>query len=68
MFPNPKFDWKILVVVFIAIENDDDESVAGIAAGEIKKYLDTVKSKRLLIYPYAHLSSNLAILQLLLEL
>ncbi|MGB6629363.1 MAG: threonine--tRNA ligase [Nitrososphaeraceae archaeon] len=49
-----------LVVVLIAIENDDDESVAGIAAGEIKKYLDTVKSKRLLIYPYAHLSSNLA--------
>ncbi|MGB8024903.1 MAG: threonine--tRNA ligase [Nitrososphaeraceae archaeon] len=49
-----------LVVVFIAIENDDDESVASIAAGEIKKYLDTVKSKRLLIYPYAHLSSNLA--------
>src|SRR6185437_12493080 len=49
-----------LVVVLIAIENDDDESVARIAAGEIKKYLDTVKSKRLLIYPYAHLSSNLA--------
>lgn len=49
-----------LVVVLIAIENDDDESVASIAAGEIKKYLDTVKSKRLLIYPYAHLSSNLA--------
>src|SRR5689334_9094913 len=49
-----------LVIVLIAIENDDDESVASIAAGEIKKYLDTVKSKRLLIYPYAHLSSNLA--------
>lgn len=49
-----------LVVVLIAIENDDDESVANIAVGEIKKYLDTVKSKRLLIYPYAHLSSSLA--------
>jgi threonyl-tRNA synthetase len=49
-----------LVVVFIAVENDDDESVANIAVDEIKKYLDTVKSKRLLIYPYAHLSSNLA--------
>ena len=27
---------------------------------EIKKYLDTVKSSRLLVYPYAHLSSDLA--------
>jgi threonyl-tRNA synthetase len=49
-----------LVVVLVAIENDDDESVANIAIDEIKKYLDTVKSNRLLIYPYAHLSSNLA--------
>ena len=31
-----------------------------LAVEEIKKYLDTVKSKRLLIYPYAHLSSDLA--------
>src|SRR5919197_1270650 len=29
-------------------------------AKEIKRYLDTVKSNRVLIYPYAHLSSNLA--------
>jgi threonyl-tRNA synthetase len=49
-----------LVVTFIAVEEDDDESTAKTAAEEIKKYLDIVKSKRLLIYPYAHLSSNLA--------
>ena len=49
-----------LVVTLIAVEDDDDESIAKIAADEIKKYLDIVKSKRLLIYPYAHLSSNLA--------
>ncbi|MDQ3969639.1 MAG: threonine--tRNA ligase, partial [Thermoproteota archaeon] len=49
-----------LVVVFIAVENRDDESVAKIAVDEIKKYLDMVKSSRLLIYPYAHLSSDLA--------
>lgn len=49
-----------LVVVFIAVENGDDESVARAAVGEIKKYLDTVKSDKLLVYPYAHLSSNLA--------
>src|SRR5919106_976854 len=30
------------------------------AVDELKKYLKTVKSEKLLIYPYAHLSSNLA--------
>jgi len=49
-----------LVVVFVAVETGDDESVAKAAVDEIKKYLDTVKSSRLLVYPYAHLSSNLA--------
>lgn len=49
-----------LVVAFVAVENGDDESVAKAAVGEIKKYLDTVKSSRLLVYPYAHLSSDLA--------
>jgi threonyl-tRNA synthetase len=49
-----------LVVAFVAVENRDDESVARMAVDEIKKYLDTVKSSRLLVYPYAHLSSDLA--------
>lgn len=49
-----------LVVAFVAVESGDDESVAREAAGEIKKYMDTVKCPRLLIYPYAHLSSDLA--------
>jgi threonyl-tRNA synthetase len=49
-----------LVVAFVAVENGDDESVASMAVDEIKKYLDTVKSSRLLVYPYAHLSSDLA--------
>jgi len=49
-----------LVVAFVAVENGDDESVAKTAVEEIKKYLDMVQSSRLLIYPYAHLSSNLA--------
>jgi threonyl-tRNA synthetase len=49
-----------LVVVFVAVENGDDEAVAKAAAAEIKKYLDTVKADRLLVYPYAHLSSDLA--------
>ncbi|MER3408366.1 MAG: threonine--tRNA ligase, partial [Nitrososphaera sp.] len=49
-----------LVVAFVAVETGDDESVARSAAGEIAKYMDTVKASRLLVYPYAHLSSNLA--------
>jgi threonyl-tRNA synthetase len=49
-----------LVVTLIAIEVNDDKDIANNAVNEIKKYMDTVKSKRLLIYPYAHLSSCLA--------
>ena len=49
-----------LVVVLVAVENGDDENVIHKAVEEIKKYLNTVKSERMLIYPYAHLSSNLA--------
>src|SRR5262245_27157044 len=49
-----------LVVAFIAVENGDDESVAKAAVEEIRKYFGTVKSSRLLVYPYAHLSSNLS--------
>ena len=49
-----------LVVAFVAVESGDDEDVAKEAAEEIKKYIDIVKCPRLLVYPYAHLSSDLA--------
>ncbi len=49
-----------LVVAFIAVEDGDDETVAISAVSEISKYLETVKCDRLLVYPYAHLSSDLA--------
>lgn len=55
-----KVRFEDLVVVFVAVEAGDDESVAREAAVEIKKYMDTVKCPRLLVYPYAHLSSDLA--------
>ncbi|HYX72028.1 MAG TPA: threonyl-tRNA synthetase editing domain-containing protein, partial [Nitrososphaera sp.] len=58
--PRSKIRLEDLVVAFVAVENRDDESVAKMAVDEIKKYLDTVKSSRLLVYPYAHLSSDLA--------
>ena len=49
-----------IVVLFVAVEEGDDESVAKKAMEEIKINLEKLKAKRVLIYPYAHLSSNLA--------
>ncbi|PWU81555.1 MAG: threonine--tRNA ligase [Candidatus Nitrosopolaris wilkensis] len=56
-----KVRFEDLVVTLVAIENGDDENLARIAVNEIETYLVTVKSKRLLIYPYAHLTSDLAL-------
>ena len=49
-----------VVVVFVAVESQDDETVAADAITEVKSYLQNVNCQRLLIYPYAHLSSDLA--------
>ncbi|MFH0897545.1 MAG: threonine--tRNA ligase, partial [Candidatus Bathyarchaeota archaeon] len=48
------------VVLFTAIEEVDTEEVARKALLEIKSSLEKLKVSRLLIYPYAHLSSDLA--------
>src|ERR671920_1757625 len=57
---NDKVRLEDLVVILAAVEKGDDEAVVCEAVDEIKKYLNVVKSEKLLIYPYAHLSSNLA--------
>jgi len=49
-----------LVVAFIAIEKEDDSSVAQDAISQIKNSMEKIGCKKLLLYPYAHLSSNLA--------
>lgn len=49
-----------LVVAFICIEENDDEKTIQSAILEIKKYLDIINESSLLLYPYSHLSSNLA--------
>ncbi|MGY5148157.1 MAG: threonine--tRNA ligase [Candidatus Nitrosopumilus sp. bin_7KS] len=49
-----------LVVVFVAIEDGDDSSVAQNAISQIKVSMEKIGCKKLLLYPYAHLSSNLA--------
>jgi len=49
-----------VVLNLITVELGDDEEVVSAALEEIHSYLAKVKSKRILIYPYSHLSSNLA--------
>ncbi len=63
-----KVRFEDLVVTLVSIENGDDENLAVIAVNEIERYLATVKSKSLLIYPYAHLTSDLALPERALEL
>lgn len=49
-----------LVVAFVAIEDGDDSTVAQDAISQIKSSMENIGCKKLLLYPYAHLSSNLA--------
>ena len=49
-----------IVVAFIAIEDGDDSSVAQNAISQIKNSMGKIGCSKLLLYPYAHLSSNLA--------
>jgi threonyl-tRNA synthetase len=49
-----------VVVLFTSVEEGDNKAVAEKAIDEIKNSLKRLKANRILIYPYAHLSSNLA--------
>jgi len=49
-----------IVVAFVAIEGGDDSSVAQNAISQIKTSMEKIGCKKLLLYPYAHLSSDLA--------
>jgi len=55
-----KVRYDNIVVVFVAAEKDDDISVAKKAMKEVKESLDVIKCNEVLIYPFAHLSSDLA--------
>lgn len=48
------------VVLFTAVEANDDEATAESAIDGVKVFLEKQKLNRILIYPYAHLSNNLA--------
>jgi len=49
-----------VAVLFVAVEEGDDADVAIRAMENTKASLDKLKVNRVMIYPYAHLSSNLA--------
>ncbi len=51
------------LVVFTSIEEGDGEEEITTAVEEIKKMFQTVKAQNIVVYPYAHLSSNLASLK-----
>lgn len=57
--PAPK-KFEEIVVAFVAVEEGDDKKVAVDAISQIKDSLKKIGCKKLLLYPYAHLSSTLA--------
>ena len=57
--PKPK-RFEEIVVAFIAVEEDDDKIVAANAILQIKDSMKKIGCQKLLLYPYAHLSSTLA--------
>ena len=57
--PKPK-RFEEIVVAFVAVEEDDDKIVAANAILQIKDSMKKIGCQKLLLYPYAHLSSTLA--------
>jgi len=49
-----------LVVLFTCVEKGDTPETGRKAIEGIKEFLDKIKARRILLYPYAHLSSSLA--------
>lgn len=49
-----------VVVAFVAVEKGDDGGTARKAAGEITESMEKIGCAKLLVYPYAHLSPELA--------
>ena len=49
-----------VIVALIAVEKDDDESIIDDVCKELKTYSEAIKCDNILVYPYAHLSSDLA--------
>ena len=57
---NEERKFEEVMVSFVCAEKGDDVETGRNAVVAIKKHMDMVKVNKLVIYPYAHLSSNLA--------
>ncbi len=55
-----KHRFENVLVLFTSVEKGDSEETAKKAALEVKKNFHEVQAATVLVYPYAHLSSNLA--------
>ena len=51
---------KDIVVLFTCVESGDNKTIAKQAMDETEKFLKNLKVNRILLYPYAHLSADLA--------
>ncbi len=54
---------KDCLVVFTAVESSDEQNVEGVVKNlvkEVKKSASLLKVRKIVLYPYAHLSSNLS--------
>jgi threonyl-tRNA synthetase len=54
------YKYEDILVAFVTVENNDDEDVAKKAIEEVKASMNVLKTNKLLIYPFSHLSNKLA--------
>jgi len=57
---NLKKSFENVLVLFVTIEEQDDQETVEEAVIEVRGIVEKVKPSKVLIYPYAHLSQNLA--------
>jgi len=55
-----KYRQENVLALFISVEDGDNEAVAKKAIDDVKDFLQKIKINKILIYPFAHLSRNLA--------
>jgi threonyl-tRNA synthetase len=58
--PKEKTRLEDVLVLLTCVEKGDDESVGRKAVDEAAKFMKTMKVERAILYPYAHLSSELS--------
>jgi threonyl-tRNA synthetase len=55
-----RYRFEDLLVLFVSVEEGDNQKVAEKLIDEVEDFMKKIKANKILIYPYAHLSNNLA--------